>query len=86
MNKNEMKDKILEIVKEYVDEEITKGNIAMDESLSDLGLDSFKVIYMLLDIEEAFGIQIPDTMLSPELFESAETLCKAVEKLTSLKE
>lgn len=86
MNKSEMKDKVLEIVKEYVDEEISKKNIAMDESLSDLGLDSFKIIYMLLDIEETFSIQIPDTMLSPELFESAETLYKAVENLTSIKE
>ena len=79
--KEEMKEKVLEIVKNYVDEMYMDKEIKMEESLGDLGLDSFKVIYMLLDIEEAFGVQIPDNMLKPELFESSMSLFNTILEL-----
>ena len=80
-NNGEIKEKVLNIVKNYVDEMFADKEIEMNESLADLGMDSFNVIYMLLDIEDAFGVQIPDNMLTPELFESAETIHNAVLKL-----
>ena len=78
INKEETQQKVLEVLKNYIDLEADGGNLEMNDSLNDRGIDSFKVIYMLLDLEEMFGIQISDSMLSPELFESPNSIYEAI--------
>jgi acyl carrier protein len=38
--------------------------------LGDLGLDSMAAVNLLLDLEQAFDVQIPDDLLSAETFET----------------
>lgn len=45
-----------------------------NEPLGTLGLDSMAAINLLLDIENAFGMQIPDDLLSAETFETFASL------------
>jgi acyl carrier protein len=45
-----------------------------DEPLGSLGLDSMAAINLLLDLETAFGIQIPDDLLSADTFETFSSL------------
>ena len=48
--------------------------IPRDESLGKLGLDSMAAINLLLDLEQAFNIKIPDSLLTAETFETAASL------------
>lgn len=56
----------------------------MDTPLDELGLDSFKAIYLLLDLEESFQVQIPNTMLSPEIFVFPQALYDAMQSILRL--
>ncbi len=56
----------------------------MDTPLDELGLDSVKAIYLLLDLEEAFQVQIPNTMLSPEIFVFPQALYDAMQSILRL--
>lgn len=48
--------------------------IPPDASLGSLGLDSMATINLLLDLEQAFGVSIPDEMLSAETFETFQNM------------
>ena len=51
-------DKLKNIITKYIDVPI---NIDENSSIStDLGIDSFSLISMIVEIEECFNIQIPD--------------------------
>jgi acyl carrier protein len=38
--------------------------IAADETWTGLGVDSFATLIMILEMEETFGVSIPDTLLT----------------------
>ncbi len=80
MEKN-LKERLLKVLENYM--EITP-DMDMDGRLDESGLDSFKAIYLLLDIEEEFQIQIPDDMLSPEIFGSVNALMKLIKSIESI--
>lgn len=79
IERKELEDRVVKILGNYVD--ITDSGFGMDTSLDELGLDSFTAIYLLLDLEEEFQIQIPDIMLAPEIFVSPCSLTDAVQKV-----
>ena len=41
--------------------EIDKASITLDSTLTDLNVDSLSLFQIIIDIEEAFNIQIEDT-------------------------
>ena len=45
-----------------------------DEALGALGLDSMAAVNVLMELETEFGVQIPDELLSAEMFETLTTL------------
>lgn len=49
--------------------------------LGELGLDSMGAINLLLDLEQALGIKIPDAALTAETFETAAALEQAIRPL-----
>jgi acyl carrier protein len=50
-------------------------------SLRDLGLDSMAAVGLLLDLEDAFGMELPDASLTAGTFATAGTLWAAVRLL-----
>ena len=60
--------------------------VPMDENLGKLGLDSMAAINLLFDLEQAFGVQIPDDLLTAETFETAASLEKTVRPVVAAKE
>jgi acyl carrier protein len=61
-------DKIAEIVKRVSNKKIAPG---VDESLFESGyLDSFALTDMVTELEQEFGMTIPDADLSPRRFDS----------------
>lgn len=77
----QMDEKVIGVLRKYIDAAERDKEISMDSPLDELGLDSFKAIYLLLDLEEAFQIQIPDSLLMPEIFSSPTSLKTAIESI-----
>lgn len=50
-----------------------------DENLAVLGVDSMELISIIVDLEEAFGFQMPQELLVPENFATPRTLWRALE-------
>lgn len=44
---------------------ISGGSISADTNFSDLGIDSFDMVEMIMEIEEEFDISIPDEDATP---------------------
>lgn len=57
--------------------------LALDQPLKLLGLDSMAAVDLLLDIEDNYGITLPDTYLTEETFSTIQALWLVVENLTS---
>ena len=47
-------------------------------NLLEAGLDSLAVTQLMLSIEESTGVWVDESLLTPEIFESAETLAACV--------
>ena len=63
------------------------SDIAMDQSLEDLGIDSMALVEAIFAIEETFDIQVPFNANEPEKSEfdisSVAAIVAAVEKLVA---
>ncbi|WBB53723.1 phosphopantetheine-binding protein [Verrucosispora sp. WMMD573] len=52
--------------------------ISPDDRLADLGLNSLLLVQLVVQIEEEFGINMPDETLTEETFHSVDTLWSTV--------
>ena len=71
-------DKLLEILKE-IRPDVDFENEA--ELIDDGILDSFDVVSIISEIDDAFGVQIRINELDPENFNSAEAIWTLIQKL-----
>lgn len=70
-------EKLKEIISEYTGVDASK----IDENMSlagDIGLDSFSIISMICEIEDAFNVSIPETAIAS--FQTLKDLYSYVEK------
>ena len=58
-------------------------DLEAEADLSDLGLDSLRTIDLLVQLEGAFGILVPDDLLTPETFRTPGSLWGALDPLRS---
>jgi acyl carrier protein len=54
-------------------------HIPIDASLAELGLDSMASINLLLDLEDHFGISIPDELIDENSFATLNDVTRLVE-------
>ena len=59
-----VKDKVIDIIAEQA--VLEPGDVAMDNTLEDLGIDSLGLVESIFAIEEAFDIQIPFNANDPQ--------------------
>ena len=80
-----VKDRVIEIVAEQAVMEV--GDISLDASLEDLGIDSLGLVESIFAIEEAFDITVPFNANNPSESEfdvsSVASIVDAVEKLVA---
>ena len=80
-----VKDRVIEIVAEQAVLEV--GDISLDASLEDLGIDSLGLVESIFAIEEAFDITVPFNANNPSESEfdvsSVASIVDAVEKLVA---
>ncbi|MCV9387827.1 acyl carrier protein [Reichenbachiella ulvae] len=60
----------------YIKDEILDASIEMNEesTLSELGIDSFSVVELVLFLERKHGVSIPEKDMLPQNFKSVQSL------------
>ena len=71
-----MKERILKIL-QSVNESITDGANLIDEGI----VDSFEVVNIVMELEEAFDIEIEAENVVPENFKTVDAIVALVEKI-----
>ena len=64
------------------DDSSAKRNINIEDSLSDLGMTSLKMVNLMLSVESEFDIAIPQQEITPDNFLSIASLEEMVTRLT----
>lgn len=79
----DVKTRIIEIIAEQA--VLEPSDIAMDQTLEDVGIDSMGLVEAIFSIEESFDIQVPFNANEPEKSEfdisSVASIVRAVEAL-----
>ncbi|MDP4121011.1 MAG: acyl carrier protein [Bacillota bacterium] len=79
-----MADKVFEKVRHIIAEQVgypdSKEDIKQDSDLEELGADSLDVMTICVDVEEEFGIEIPDDVA--EAFKTVDDLVEYVKQHT----
>jgi acyl carrier protein len=72
---------------DFISGNILAGDVEVqpDTILSDIGVDSFSIIEIILFIERKFKISIPHESLTPENFVSVNALVECMEKYKAVK-
>lgn len=71
------------IIRDYIKWLASDNELADDADLRGLGLDSMQANNLMIELEEEFSINFPDSMLVPDTFKNAKNLIAAVESLIS---
>lgn len=69
------------ILKQHAKLRVSNDQLSDDTNLFEAGLDSLAMVNVMLAIEDAFQVELPDAMLSRETFSSIASLRRAVERL-----
>ena len=72
---------IVEIAREAMKERAPTGPLGLDDDLRKLGLTSMGMVKLMLAIEVAFDLSVPDEDLHPDNFRSVRTIGALVSRL-----
>lgn len=72
-----MKGKIIEIIEDITGEVVEEDTDLIEEGI----LDSFDIVSLLLELEEAFDVKIDVAELLPENFKSVNTIENLISEL-----
>lgn len=79
MEKNEIKDKLLDIIEEEMPE-VDKNTIDLSASLSDDGLDSVSLIKVIVDAEKTFDVAFDDRELALNKYDNLNDVVDLIEE------
>jgi acyl carrier protein len=73
----------IQIVRNYLKYLKPDAELKLDAQLKPLGLDSMAAVDLLLDIEDNYGVTLPDRYLTEETFSTTQALWTVVDDLRS---
>jgi len=76
-------DQVRQILNAHGKLSVDATSLAEDADLYEVGLSSFATVQMMLALEEAFDVEIPDQMLNRRTFESISAIAGVVKSLSS---
>jgi acyl carrier protein len=76
-----MKTEVRRILAESARLDVPIDTLSDSDDLYAAGLSSLATVHVMLAIEDEFGIEIPDRMLTRRLFSSVDSLAAAVDEL-----
>ena len=69
MNSDEIKNKLIDMIQNlFPDSGVDKDVLPYVDLIDDLGMDSITFISIVVEVEDLFGITVPDDMLLMENF------------------
>jgi acyl carrier protein len=74
-------DKILKIVADFLARHSVNRTIRLDDNLRDVGLTSMDMVNIVLKVESACGVTIPDRDITPANFRSVAAIDSLVTTL-----
>ena len=74
----DVRDRIIKLVKGILEQNSLTANIAPQAKLVDAGLTSMDMVNLVLGVEAEFDFTIPQSEITPENFQSVETLERMV--------
>ena len=80
-----MKTELRRILSESARLEVQADTLSDDADLYAAGLSSLATVHLMLAIEDEFGVEIPDRMLTRRLFSSINSLAAAITELQQAK-
>ena len=81
-----MKDRIRQIVKENSGLWLKFENVDNRTNLYQVGMTSYASVVLMIALENEFGLEFPDGMLSRSVFESIDTIAGAIESLQGVEQ
>lgn len=80
MDKNEIKSKLVDMLAVlFSDNGVDKDVLEYADLIDDLGMDSITFISIIVEIEDAFEIIVPDDMLLMENFRNLDLIIQIIE-------
>ncbi|SFJ16357.1 phosphopantetheine-binding protein [Bradyrhizobium sp. Gha] len=70
--------RIIKLVKDILEQNALTADVAPSTKLVDAGLTSMDMVNLMLGVEAEFDFTIPQTEITPENFQSVETLERMV--------
>jgi acyl carrier protein len=71
---NDVKDRILALVKSILEQNAITAEVKSETLLVDVGLTSMDMVNLMLGVEAEFDFTIPQSEITPENFQSVNTL------------
>lgn len=81
-----MKTKIRKIIKDHARLPLDVDVIGDSANLGEAGMTSHASVMLMLALENEFGLEFPDSMLSRSVFESIDTIAVAIETLQHMEQ
>jgi acyl carrier protein len=76
-----MNNTLRRILSEVASLDVPIKDLKDSDDLYAAGLQSLKTVNLMLAVEDEFGIEIPDRMLTRQLFSSIDSLASAISEL-----
>jgi acyl carrier protein len=74
----DVRDRIIKLVKGILEQNSLTADVAASAKLVDIGLTSMDMVNLMLGVEAEFDFTIPQSEITPENFQSVETLERMV--------
>jgi acyl carrier protein len=74
----DLRDRITRLVKGILEQNALSADVAPQSRLVDVGLTSMDMVNLMLGVEAEFDFTIPQSEITPENFQSVETLERMV--------
>jgi acyl carrier protein len=74
----DIRDRIIALVKSILEQNEITADIAPGAKLVDIGLTSMDMVNLMLGVEAEFDFTLPQDQITPENFQSVETLERLV--------
>ena len=81
MEKTVLKDAIRKLIGEYARLAVDAKTLADADDLYDQGMTSHSSVGLMLGLENEFGVEFPDTMLTRDVFSSVDAIAAAIQNL-----
>lgn len=80
MNREQVIQELRAVLTERLELTLPERILETDRLYEEFGVDSIMALQLLVHIEEAMGVEIPDDMVDPSILKTVGTLARFIEK------